>query len=91
MGQKSYDQIIRRAREVIKELETTTRELSARKSELTLAVTALDRYAKVLSIIQPVEKEVPTLEGFEVTILLIQKEHAEVIEIIKKGDCHDHP
>jgi len=84
LATKSYDQIIRRAREVIRELETTTRNLSARKSELTLAVTALDRYAKVLSIIQPVEKELPTLEGFEVTILLIQKEHAGVIEIIKK-------
>jgi V/A-type H+/Na+-transporting ATPase subunit I len=84
LATKSYDQIIRRAREVIRELETTTRDLSARKSELTLAVTALDRYAKVLSIIQPVEKELPTLEGFEVTILLIQKEHAGVIEIIKK-------
>ena len=84
MGKKSYDQIIKRAREVIKELETTTRELSARKSELTLAITALDRYAKVLSIIQPMEKELPTLEGFEVTILLIQKEHAGVIDIIKK-------
>jgi V/A-type H+/Na+-transporting ATPase subunit I len=84
LATKSYDQIIRRAREVIRELETTTRDLSARKSELTLAVTGLDRYAKVLSIIQPVEKELPTLEGFEVTILLIQKEHAGVIEIIKK-------
>lgn len=84
LGQKSYDQIIRRAREVIKELEATTRELAARRSDLTLADTALDRYAKVLSIIQPLEKELPTLEGFEVTILLIQKEHAEVIGIIKK-------
>jgi len=84
LATKSYDQIIKRAREVIRELETTTRDLSARKIELTLAVTALDRYAKVLSIIQPVEKELPTLEGFEVTILLIQKEHAGVIEIIRK-------
>jgi V/A-type H+-transporting ATPase subunit I len=84
LEKKNYDQIIRRAREVIKELETTTRELTAKKSELTLAVTALNRYAKVLTIIQPVEKELPTLEGFEVTILLIQKEHADVIEIIKK-------
>jgi V/A-type H+-transporting ATPase subunit I len=84
LAPQSYDQVIRRAREVIKELETTTRDLSARKSELVLAVTALDRYAKVLTLIQPVEKELPTLEGFEVTILLIQKEHAGVIEIIKK-------
>ena len=84
LATKSYDQIIKRAREVIRELETTTRDLSARKIELTLAVTALDRYAKVLTLIQPVERELPTLEGFEVTILLIQKEHAGVIEIIRK-------
>ncbi|RPI40815.1 MAG: V-type ATP synthase subunit I [Methanoregulaceae archaeon] len=93
LEKKSYDQIIRRAHEVIKELETTTRELTARKIELTLAVTALDRYAKVLTIIQPVEKELPNLEGFEVTILLIQKEHAGVIEIIRKeiaAITHNH-
>jgi V/A-type H+-transporting ATPase subunit I len=81
---KNYEEVLVRAKEVIRELETTTRELAARKSELTLAITALERYAKVLSIIQPVEKELPTLEGFEVTILLIQKEHAGVIELIKK-------
>ncbi|MCK9579183.1 MAG: V-type ATP synthase subunit I [Methanoregula sp.] len=84
LEKKSYDQIIGSAKVVIRELETTTRELAARKSELTLAITALDRYAKVLSIIQPVEKELPTLEGFEVTILLIQKVHAGVIDLIRK-------
>jgi len=80
----SHDRIIGRAREIIGELETTTRDLSGRKRELALSVTALDRYAKVLAIIQPVEKELPTLEGFEVTILLIQKEHREVLDLIKK-------
>ncbi len=84
LDKMSYDDIVRNAREVIKELENTTRDLAAKKSDLTLGVTALDRYAKVLSIIQPMEKELPTLEGFEVTILLIQKEHAGVIEIIRK-------
>lgn len=93
LAEKSYDQVVQRAREVIRELENTTRDLSARKSELTLAITALDRYAKVLSIIQPVEKELPTLEGFEVTILLVQKEHAGVIDIIRKeiaAITHNH-
>jgi len=93
LAEKSYDQIIQRAREVIRELENTTRDLFARKSDLTLAITALDRYAKVLAIIQPVEKELPTLEGFEVTILLIQKEHAGVIDIIRKeiaAITHNH-
>ena len=47
-------------------------------------MTTLDRYTKVLAIIQPVEKELPSLEGFEVTILLIQKEHGEVLDLIRK-------
>jgi V/A-type H+/Na+-transporting ATPase subunit I len=84
LQQKTHDQIIERAKEVIKELESTTRELASRKSELTLTVTSLNRYAKVLNIIQPVERELPTLAGFEVTILLIQKEYREVLELIKK-------
>jgi V/A-type H+/Na+-transporting ATPase subunit I len=84
LQQKTHDQIIERAKEVIKELESTTRELASRKSELTLTVTSLNRYVKVLNIIQPVERELPTLAGFEVTILLIQKEYREVLELIKK-------
>jgi V/A-type H+/Na+-transporting ATPase subunit I len=80
----SHDRVIARAREIIAELENSTRDLASRKRELALSVTALDRYAKVLAIIQPVEKELPTLEGFEVTILLIQKEHKEVLELIRK-------
>ena len=43
-----------------------------------------NRYAKVLDIIHPLEKELPALEGFEVTILLIQQEHRDVLELIKK-------
>ncbi len=65
-------------------LETTTRELAAKKTELTLSITTLNRYAKVLDIIHPLEKELPALEGFEVTILLIQQEHRDVLELIKK-------
>jgi V/A-type H+/Na+-transporting ATPase subunit I len=80
----SHPDLIGRAREIIRELEETTRNLAGKKRELALSVTALDRYAKVLAIIQPVEKELPMLEGFEVTILLIQKEHGEVLELIKK-------
>ena len=84
LEQKTHTELIGRAREIIRTLETTTRELAARKSELALSVTTLNRYAKVLDIIQPVEKELPVLEGFEVTILLIQEEHRDVLELIKK-------
>ena len=81
---ETHPGLIARAQEIIRTLETTTRELAAQKSELALSVVNLNRYAKVLEIIQPVEKELPVLEGFEVTILLIQEEHHNVLELIKK-------
>lgn len=84
LEKKTHPELVARAREIIHTLETTTRELAAKKSELTLSITALNRYEKVLDIIQPVEKELPVLEGFEVTILLIQEEHRDVLELIKK-------
>jgi V/A-type H+/Na+-transporting ATPase subunit I len=84
LEKKSHGELVFRARTIIHTLETTTRELAARKSELSLSVTTLNRYAKVLEIIQPVEKELPLLEGFEVTILLIQQEHRDVLELIRK-------
>ncbi|MDD1690238.1 MAG: V-type ATP synthase subunit I [Methanoregula sp.] len=84
LEKKTHAELVERAREIIHTLETTTRELAAKKSELTLSITTLNRYEKVLDIIQPVEKELPVLEGFEVTILLIQEEHRDVLALIKK-------
>ncbi|MGA2698477.1 MAG: V-type ATP synthase subunit I [Methanoregula sp.] len=81
---KTHSELIERARTIIHTLETTTRELAAKKTELTLSIATLNRYAKVLDIIHPLEKELPALEGFEVTILLIQQEHRDVLGLIKK-------
>ena len=81
---QNHEQVLARAQEIIGKLESSTRDLASRKSELTLTITALNRYSKVLDILQPLERELPMLEGFEVTILLIQKEHSEVVELIKK-------
>ena len=81
---QSHEQVLLRAEDIIRKLETTTRNLTVKKTDLTLSLTALDRYSKVLDIIQPLERELPLLEGFEVTILLIQKEHSEVVDLIKK-------
>jgi len=83
LDQKTLPDLIARAETIINTLEQTTRELAAKKTERTLSITNLNRYEKVLDIIQPVEKELPALEGFEVTILLIQKEHQDVIGLIK--------
>jgi V/A-type H+-transporting ATPase subunit I len=84
LEKKSHTELVKRAQEIIHTLETTTRELAAKKTGLTLSIATLNRYAKVLDIIHPLEKELPALEGFEVTILLIQEEHREVLELIKK-------
>jgi V/A-type H+-transporting ATPase subunit I len=84
MDARSHQDLLLRAQEIIRELETTTRDLSAKKSELALSVTTLNRYAKVLDIIHPIEKELPALEGFEVTILLIQREHSDVLGLIRQ-------
>ena len=84
MEARSHRELVLRAREIIRELETTTKALSGKKSELALSVTALNRYAKVLDIIHPIEKELPALVGFEVTILLIQQEHSDVLGLIRQ-------
>lgn len=83
LHKKNHDEIISRANQVIAELESTTKTLAARKSELTFQITTLNRYARVIDIIQPMEKEMPVLEGFEVTILLIRKEYANVLDLIR--------
>ncbi len=77
------DEIILRANEIIHELEHSTKNLATRKSDLKLSITALDRYAKILNILQPIERELPVLENYEVTILLIQKQYEEVLRLIR--------
>lgn len=80
----TQDEIIARARELIHELESRTKELASRRIDLKLKITTLERYEKVLNIIQPMEREIPALMDYEVTILLIQKEFATVLDLIKK-------
>lgn len=84
LKQGDHEELIRRAKTIVTTLETKTRELAAKKTELALSIATLGQYAKVLDIIQPVEKELPALEGFEITILLVQEEHRDVLELVKK-------
>lgn len=81
---KNRDEIIQQAKEVIHELESVTKDLATRKSELKLSIITLERYAKILNIIQPLEREIPVLENYEVTILLIQKEYGDVLTLISE-------
>jgi V/A-type H+-transporting ATPase subunit I len=81
---KNRDEIIQQAKEVIHELEYVTKDLATKKSDLKLSITSLERYAKVLNIIQPMEREIPVLENYEVTILLIQKQFEDVLILIRE-------
>jgi V/A-type H+/Na+-transporting ATPase subunit I len=81
---KNRDEIIQQAKEVIHELEYITKDLATKKSDLKLSITTLERYAKVLNIIQPMEREIPVLENYEVTILLIQKQFEDVLILIRE-------
>jgi V/A-type H+/Na+-transporting ATPase subunit I len=81
---KNRDEILQQAKEVIYELESVTKDLSTKKSNLKLSIITLDRYAKILNIIQPMEHEIPVLENYEVTILLIQKEYQDVLTLIRE-------
>ncbi|HVN66706.1 MAG TPA: V-type ATPase 116kDa subunit family protein [Methanomicrobiales archaeon] len=78
-----HEELIGRATRVIGELEITTRDLAAKKGDLELALGSLSRYEKIIDKIQPLESQLPVLEGFEVTVLLIQKEFSEVLEYIQ--------
>jgi V/A-type H+-transporting ATPase subunit I len=79
----SHEALIARATGVIDQLETTTRDLAAKKGDLEQALGSLSRYEKIIDKIQPLESQLPVLEGFEVTVLLIQKEFKDVLEYVQ--------
>jgi V/A-type H+-transporting ATPase subunit I len=82
---KGHDEMIARANVLIDQLESTTRDLAAKKSDLELNLGSLSRYEKIIDKIQPLESQLPVLEGFEVTVLLVQKEFREVLEYIQSA------
>jgi V/A-type H+-transporting ATPase subunit I len=77
------DTLIERTKQVIDQLESTTRNLAKQKSDLELTITSLNRYEKILGKIRPIEHKLPDLAGFEVTVLLILKEYQGVLDIIR--------
>jgi V/A-type H+-transporting ATPase subunit I len=76
-------ELVRRANRVISAIETTTGTLATRKADLEFTIANLSRYAKIIERIRPLEEQLPVLEGFEVTVILIQKEFAEVLDLIR--------
>jgi V/A-type H+-transporting ATPase subunit I len=83
LQQLGHPELLARANHVIEELESVTRDLAVKKSDLEFTLGALDRYEKIIQKIQPLEGQLPILEGFEVTVILIQREFREVLDFIK--------
>lgn len=84
LGAKTHEQIVERAGNVISELEWTTKDLALNKSDLETSIAAMNRYEKVINRIRHIEPELPLLAGYEVNILIIQKEYTDVIALLKK-------
>lgn len=82
---QSHADLLIRANSVIDQLEGITKELETKKSDFEITLTNLTRYEKIIDKIRPLESSLPVLEGFEVTVLLIQKEFKDVIDIIRNA------
>ncbi len=82
---KSHEELVERANQVTAELDTTTRELAARKSDIEFTLSSLARYEQVIEKLQPLESQLPVLEGFEVTVILIQREFKDVLDIVRSA------
>jgi V/A-type H+-transporting ATPase subunit I len=82
---KSHEELVERANQVTAELDTTTRELAARKSDIEFTLSSLARYEQVIEKLQPLESQLPVLEGFEVTVILIQREFRDVLDLIRSA------
>lgn len=81
----SQESLLTHANTVIGELEVATKTFAKEKSDLELSLINLGRYEKIIDKIRPLETSMPRLEGFEVTVLLIQKEFRDVIDIIRNA------
>jgi len=82
---QSQEDLLLRVNTVIDELEPVTKSLATEKSDLEITLTNLTRYEKIIDKIRPLESSLPALEGFEVTVLLIQREFKDVIDIIRNA------
>ena len=79
----STGDLIERADQVAEEVGAVTRQLVLKKSDLETTIKGLDRYEKIIDKIQPLEQQLPNLRGFEVTVLIIRKEFADILDIIR--------
>jgi len=85
LQQKSERDIIARANHVVESLESTTKDLATTKTDLEYTLNALDRYEKIINKILPLETQLPILKGFEITVVLIQREFRDVLELVRNA------
>jgi V/A-type H+-transporting ATPase subunit I len=85
LRKSTHEEIVARATSDLVRVEETTKELAAKKSDAEVTLANLARYRKIIDKIQPLENQLPALEGFEVTVLLIQREFREVIDVIRSA------
>ena len=85
LQKKSQEQLFERANQVVEVLESTTKDLAERKANLEFALNALGRYEKIIKKIQPLENQLPVLKGFEITVILIQREFRDVLELVRNA------
>jgi V/A-type H+/Na+-transporting ATPase subunit I len=82
---KNDEELVEEANRVIGELEATTKELATRKSDIEFTLTNLNHYEQVIEKLQPLESQIPILEGFEVTVILISRQYKDVLDIIRSA------
>jgi V/A-type H+-transporting ATPase subunit I len=85
MQQTTQQELMAHAAGVLEELETITKNLAAAKGDEEFTLSNLARYEKIIDRIKPLENQLPILEGFEVTIILVAREFSEVLEIIRNA------
>jgi V/A-type H+-transporting ATPase subunit I len=82
---KNDEELVAEASRVIGELEVTTKDLATRKSDVEFTLTNLNHYEQVIEKLQPLESQIPILEGFEVTVILISRQYKDVLDIIRSA------
>ncbi len=85
LRKKSQAELIERANQVATALESTTKDLAEQKVTMEYNLNALDRYEKIIKKIQPLESQLPILKGFEITVVLIQREFRDVLELVRNA------
>jgi V/A-type H+-transporting ATPase subunit I len=85
LQKKSQNDLINRSNVILEQLEEITKTLATEKSDIEFTLSNLARYEKIIEKISPLENQLPILEGFEVAVVLIEREFAEALEIIRNS------